>query len=82
MDTMPRDDILPPMPLRVSILLLLATVSFGCANTLETGYKPQSLGASAAVRRSYYAAPFTPEAQAAGQGRDQELESRRPRPGY
>ena len=70
------------MLLRPAIIGLLAMVSFGCANTLETGYKPQSLGASAAVRRSYYASPFTPEAQAVDQERDQEQQARHPRPGY
>ena len=54
----------------------------GCANTLETGYKPKPLGASAAMRRSYYASPFSPEAKAPELERDQEMEARRPRPGY
>jgi hypothetical protein len=62
----------------VSILLGLA----GCSSTLEDGYKPTKLGASDAVRRSYYASPFTPEAKVANADRDQEIDARRPHPGY
>ena len=54
----------------------------GCTSTLEDGYKPKRLGVSDATRRAYYASPFTPEAKAASLERDQELEQRRPRPGY
>ena len=54
----------------------------GCSSTLEDGYKPRKLGASDAVRRSYYASPFTPEATVSKADREQELEARRPRPGY
>ena len=54
----------------------------GCTSTLEDGYKPHRLGASDAVRRSYYASPFTPESKVAASDRDQEVEARRPRPGY
>ena len=54
----------------------------GCNSTLEDGYKPRKLGASDAVRRSYYASPFTPEAKVAQTDSDQEIESRRPHPGY
>ena len=32
----------------------------GCSSALEDGYKPHRLGSSDAVRRSYYASPFTP----------------------
>src|SRR4051812_4003162 len=38
----------------------------GCENTLETGYKPNALNATDSRRRAYYAAPYSPEAQAAG----------------
>jgi hypothetical protein len=62
--------------------ILLLALAAGCSNTLETGYKPVSLGASSSLRRSYYASPFTPEAQAANEDRDQEIDARRPRPGY
>ncbi len=49
--------------LTISIFLLLA----GCDNgTLETGYTPRKLTDSPAVRQSYYAAPFSPEATQAG----------------
>jgi hypothetical protein len=67
-----------PKPCWLLILLFAA----GCSNELETGYKPVSLGASSTQRRSYYASPFTPEAQAAGEDRDTEIDARRPRPGY
>jgi hypothetical protein len=62
--------------------LLLLALAAGCSNQLETGYKPQSLGASSSLRRSYYASPFTPEAQGAQEDRDTEINARRPRPGY
>ena len=54
----------------------------GCSNKLETGYEPRRLNTSQTVRRGYYASPFSPEAKAAQMERDQELEARRPRPGY
>jgi hypothetical protein len=54
----------------------------GCNSALEDGYKPRKLGASDAVRRSYYASPFTPEAKAAQTDPDQAIEARRPHPGY
>ena len=63
------------------IFLLLFAVA-GCSNTLETGYKPTSLGASASLRRSYYASPFTPESQASNEDRDAQIDARRPHPGY
>ena len=68
--------------MRKTCCLLLLLAAAGCSSTLETGYKPTSLGASASLRRSYYASPFTPEAQAANQDRDSEIDARRPRPGY
>ena len=68
--------------LRFSFILILICLAVGCTETLETGYKPQALGASAAVRRSYYASPFTPEAKAPQMEQDQEMEARRPKPGY
>lgn len=62
----------------VAIILLT-----GCESpTLVTGYKPRLLGSSDAARRGYYARPFTPESQAAGMEREQELQMRRPTPGY
>ena len=44
---------------------LLAGMSGGCSEKLETGYEPRRLGASSAERRAYYASPYTPEAIAA-----------------
>jgi len=64
------------------VLASLVLGLVGCNSALEDGYKPHRLGATDAVRRSYYASPFTPEAKAAQNDRQQELESRRPRPGY
>jgi hypothetical protein len=64
------------------ILLMSLGVLAGCTTKLETGYKPTPLGASQAMRRSYYASPFSPEAQAPDMERDQEMEARRPKPGY
>jgi hypothetical protein len=61
-------------------ILMLAT---GCTTTeLETGYKPRLLGSNETERRGFYAAPFSPEAQAAQDAEMQEFDSRRPRPGY
>jgi hypothetical protein len=69
-----------------SILFILAAGCViclaGCGSTLETGYEYRPLGSSAAVRRGFYASPYTPEANAAQMEREQELEARRPRPGY
>jgi hypothetical protein len=62
--------------------LFLLALAAGCSNQLETGYKPTSLGASSSLRRSYYASPFTPEAQGTEEDRDTEINARRPRPGY
>jgi hypothetical protein len=67
--------------LAISILLSGAAI-LGCENKLETGYTPKPLNASSTVRRGFYASPFTPEARAAETEREQELEARRPRPGY
>jgi hypothetical protein len=68
--------------LSITSLIFALLVAAGCSNQLETGYKPRKLGASSAERRSYYASPFTPEARAAQLGREEELNRRRPTPGY
>jgi hypothetical protein len=67
---------------RMILLSLIAASLLGCSNTLETGYKPRALNDSPTVRRGYYASPFTPEAKAPQMDKQQELEARRPRPGY
>lgn len=67
---------------RNGIIALLALGLCSCSSTLETGYKPRPLDASPEMRRSYYASPFTPEAKAAQMEKEQEMEIRRPRPGY
>ena len=59
-----------------------AAAAGGCGSKLETGYEPRKLGTSSAERRGFYAAPFTPEARAAQAAREDELDARRPRPGY
>jgi hypothetical protein len=64
------------------VLALFVLTLAGCNSALEDGYKPHKLGVSDAVRRSYYANPFTPEAKASDTDREQEIEARRPRPGY
>jgi hypothetical protein len=50
----------------------------GCGTErLETGYVPQKLGDSDAVRRSYYAAPFTRESRVSKlDGGDDRMETR------
>ena len=47
------------------MLLAVGLVALsGCGSErLETGYEPRKLGDSNAVRRSYYAAPFTAESR-------------------
>ena len=52
----------------------------GCGTEkLDTGYTPRKLGASEALRRSYYAAPFTPEAKVPDQDREPQFDRNRPR---
>ncbi len=67
---------------RRPIIVMFLAFAAGCSNTLETGYKPKPLKASSAMRRSYYASPFSPEARAPAADKDQEFEARRPKPGY
>lgn len=56
----------------------------GCTsgNKLETGYAVRPLSATPTEIRGFYAERFTPEARAAAIEREQELERRRPTPGY
>ena len=71
--------------MRWSKLLILTGLlgAVGCtAPTLETGYKPRPLKDSPAMRRSYYALPFTMDAKAPQLEKEQEFEARRPKPGY
>lgn len=51
---------------RIVLSLSVLTLA-GCSSSLETGYVPRPLGATATERRGYYASPFTPEAAAAAQ---------------
>jgi len=51
----------------------LASLIGGCGVTLEDGYKPHNLDASADMRKSYYASPFTDSANAAGADHDSGL---------
>ena len=55
-----------------------AVLNSGCGSTLDDGYKPRPLNASSARRRAYYATPFTPEATAAGQEKEDQFKARRP----
>ena len=50
----------------------------GCDTGLVTNYQPRRLGDSPAARRAYYAGKYTPQAQAAGQEKAEELRARRP----
>jgi hypothetical protein len=45
-------------------LCVITFSSAGCGVDMEDGYKPRSLNTSPTQRRSYYASPFTPEAEA------------------
>ena len=45
-------------------LIALGMMIVGCGTTLEDGYKPKALGSTPEVRKSYYASPFTPQAEA------------------
>ena len=45
-------------------LVWLGLATTGCGTTLEDGYKPRSLGASPDARKSYYASPFSDQAEA------------------
>jgi outer membrane murein-binding lipoprotein Lpp len=67
-----------------SAVVLGLLLGLGCSsgNKLETGYEVRTLSASPTEVRGFYAERFTPEARAAAMERDQELEARRPRPGF
>jgi hypothetical protein len=65
----------------VFALILAAGLSVGCgSNQLETGYAYTPLGSSPAVRRGFYADPFSPEAREAQQEQTV-IEGRRAVPG-
>jgi uncharacterized lipoprotein YmbA len=50
--------------MRWMTMLVMAAALAGCGSEkLDTGYMPRKLGASDALRRSYYAAPFSPESK-------------------
>jgi hypothetical protein len=53
---------------RFRLVLLAGLLLAGCEPTLETGYQPRTLKSSEADRRSYYAPPFSPAAQAETKG--------------
>jgi hypothetical protein len=46
------------------VMAAVVSVAGGCGTQLETGYKPRPLDASADVRKSYYASPFSDNAEA------------------
>lgn len=60
---------------------LLAILLAGCSSKLETGYEPHKLGDSLAVKRGYYAEPYSPEAQAAQADKQQNNASAYRKPG-
>ncbi|HEV2295886.1 MAG TPA: hypothetical protein VGR35_18715 [Tepidisphaeraceae bacterium] len=68
--------------MRSTLLVVAAVLVTGCANKLETGYEPRTIGSNEAERRGYYAAPFSKEAREARQRSDYDTDTRRPRPGY
>lgn len=59
----------------MAVALLLAA---GCGSELETGYKPQKIGVSDEERRSYYAAPFSPDSLGAQEAKMNMARARRP----
>jgi hypothetical protein len=66
----------------VALCAMCSTAGCGKANQLETGYVVRPLNASPAEIRGFYAERFTPAARAAALEREQEMERRRPTPGY
>lgn len=66
------------MVLRSAVLLLGVWVSLGCKSQLETGYDYRPLNSTASQRRGYYAAPYSPEAQAAEATDPDQYRSSRP----
>jgi len=61
-----------------TLLILALLLLAGCSSELETGYKPKKLGVTDEERRGYYAAPFSPESAAAGEGKANDLKARQP----
>lgn len=70
-----------PLALAVLTASVLAPAVSGCSSKLETGYEPVKLNATPQQRRAFYAPPFSPEARAVPD-REEEINQRRPRPGY
>ena len=59
-------------------MVLLCGALAGCrGSALETGYSYRPLSDTAAERRAYYAAPYSPESKVAPQDRSDEFRSRR-----
>lgn len=76
-----------PRTVVCSLLLAAAclpVIAGGCSkgNRLETGYEVRPLNATPTEIRGFYAGRFTPEARAAAMEREEEMERRRPTPGY
>ncbi len=65
-----------------SLAWFTLTLVVGCSNKLETGYTPRTIGSNETERRGYYAAPFSKEAREARQKSDDDIDARRPTPGY
>ena len=64
--------------MRWIMLITLTAGMIGCGTErLETGYEPRKIGDTDAVRRSYYAAPFTAESRVSKlDGGDERMETR------
>ena len=67
--------------MRIAMLSCGIALLVGCSSALDTGYVPNKLNASPGERRAYYAPAYSPESQVKSD-HDDEISSRRPRPGY
>lgn len=69
-----------PMNAKRGMLLIFGSMLLlaGCSSELDTGYKPKKLGVTEEERRGYYAAPFSPESAAAGEGKANSMKARQP----
>ena len=66
------------MVLRAMAITVAVFALSGCKSDLVTGYEPRRLGDSPTERRGYYASPFSPEARAADEEREETFRARRP----
>jgi hypothetical protein len=52
----------------ISLMCLALIAAGGCSSKLATGYEPRKLGDSESQRRTYYAAPYSPDSHATSYG--------------